>query len=185
MRRAKFLNVAANLMGELGYEALTMKAVAEQAGASIGTLYDYFPDKQTLATALLAQYTEEADAHWSEVLSKDNLPTKSAFPGVFVKAILDFSSKRPGYLALLGAPLAYSRTASARKPLRKTIASALQMMNGKLAANSALIRANVIVELIKGLLAINKQSASKEKDLVIDEFKRLIRLYLNDALADK
>ena len=62
IRRAKFLEVAANLIGEIGFDALTMTAIAEHAGASIGTLYDYFPDKQALGMAIMAQYTGGGDS---------------------------------------------------------------------------------------------------------------------------
>jgi len=41
-----------------GYAALTTTRVAERAGVSVGTLYQYFPDKRSLVTALKVQYFE-------------------------------------------------------------------------------------------------------------------------------
>lgn len=39
-----------------GYVALTTTRVAERAGVSVGTLYQYFPDKRSLVTALMVRY---------------------------------------------------------------------------------------------------------------------------------
>lgn len=39
-----------------GYKTLTTTRVAERAGVSVGTLYQYFPDKRSLVTALCVQY---------------------------------------------------------------------------------------------------------------------------------
>lgn len=41
-----------------GYEALTTNRVAEAAGASVGSLYQYFSGKQQLVAALLSQHVE-------------------------------------------------------------------------------------------------------------------------------
>jgi len=72
------LEVAARLIGEQGYEPVTMTAVAENSHASVRTLYDYFPDKQTLARALAAQYAEEADEHWKQLLESSSILDRAA-----------------------------------------------------------------------------------------------------------
>ena len=41
-----------------GYEGLTTNTVAEEAGASVGSLYQYFSSKQQLVAALLNQHIE-------------------------------------------------------------------------------------------------------------------------------
>lgn len=47
------LDATARILEEQGYAPLTTNAVAERAGASIGTLYEYFPDKDTLVALLV------------------------------------------------------------------------------------------------------------------------------------
>ncbi len=180
LRRAKFLDAAAELIGGVGLEAATMTAVAERAGASIGALYDYFPDKATLALALMARYAEEADAHWAAVLALPHTPAKDAFADLFVEGVLAFVRERPAYLPLLGASPGYARSNAARRPLRQTIAKALQTLQPTMSADRAFLSAQVIVELIKGLLSVYKQVAPKERETVAEEFKGLIRLYLTE-----
>jgi AcrR family transcriptional regulator len=51
-RVAEVLEAAARVIGERGYDAATMTEIAERAGASIGALYQYFPNKEAIARAL-------------------------------------------------------------------------------------------------------------------------------------
>ena len=176
-----FLEVAALLIHELGYEAVTMTAVAEHASASIGTLYDYFPDKLTLAQALAAQYAEEADEHWKELLGGPLTLERQDLADLFVEGALAFVRKRPAYLPLFGAPFVANRSPAARQHLRKTFADALRRLEPSLTSDRALIRAQVIVELIKALLAVCKQLASKDREPVTEEFKRLISFYISES----
>jgi AcrR family transcriptional regulator len=54
-RLAALLDAAAGAVDELGYERLTTAMVAERAGASIGTVYRYFPDRLAVLQALGAR----------------------------------------------------------------------------------------------------------------------------------
>jgi AcrR family transcriptional regulator len=51
-RLTALLDAAASAIDELGYERLTTAMVAERAGASIGTVYRYFPDRIAVLQAL-------------------------------------------------------------------------------------------------------------------------------------
>ena len=57
-RLAGLLDAAAAVVDELGYERLTTAMVAERAGASIGTVYRYFPDRIAVLQALAARNLE-------------------------------------------------------------------------------------------------------------------------------
>ena len=46
--RAAILDAALDLFQERGYDATTMRAIAERAGASLGSSYHYFPSKEHL-----------------------------------------------------------------------------------------------------------------------------------------
>lgn len=47
------LSAAAQILERQGYAGLTTNAVAERAGVSIGTLYQYFPGKEAIAAELV------------------------------------------------------------------------------------------------------------------------------------
>src|SRR6202521_6176190 len=69
-RLAGFLDAAAELFVEVGYQAATMTAIAERSGSSIGALYNYFPDKQSIAFTLVNQYSQELEAHWKRLMEQ-------------------------------------------------------------------------------------------------------------------
>ena len=161
-----------------------MTAVAERASASIGTLYDYFPEKLTLAQALAAQYADEADEHWKELLGGSLSFAEKDLADLFVEGALAFVRKRPAYLPLFGAPFVAHRSPAARQHLRKTFADALRRLEPGLPSDRALLRAQVIVELIKALLAVCKQTSSKNREPITAEFKRLIRFYIRDSAKE-
>jgi AcrR family transcriptional regulator len=51
-----------------GYQGTTTTAVAERAGVSIGSLYQYFPNKDSLMAALVKRHTADAIRCIDEVL---------------------------------------------------------------------------------------------------------------------
>jgi AcrR family transcriptional regulator len=53
------LDAAAHILGDRGWTGLTTNTVAEIAGVSIGSLYQYFPDKQAIFTALYDRHVDE------------------------------------------------------------------------------------------------------------------------------
>ena len=64
-RVAEVLEAAAAVIAEVGYETATMTEMAERAGASIGALYQYFPNKEAIARALRQQFGDEMEARWT------------------------------------------------------------------------------------------------------------------------
>jgi AcrR family transcriptional regulator len=53
------LDAAAHILGERGWEGLTTNGVAEAAGASIGSLYQYFPNKLALIEAVRRRHFDD------------------------------------------------------------------------------------------------------------------------------
>ena len=53
------LDAAAHILVEAGYEGFNTNKVAEQAGVSIGSLYQYFPNKAALLAALRHRHARQ------------------------------------------------------------------------------------------------------------------------------
>lgn len=58
-RLERILDVARNLIAQHGSEPLKMSEVAEKAEISIGSLYQYFPDKRSILRSLALHYLDE------------------------------------------------------------------------------------------------------------------------------
>lgn len=63
------LEAAAQVFAERGMEGTTTNQVAERAGVSIGTLYQYFPNKESLMVAMADGRTEVTLARLREQLA--------------------------------------------------------------------------------------------------------------------
>jgi AcrR family transcriptional regulator len=59
---AALLEASIQVLLAVGYRRLTTTRVAERAGVSVGTLYQYFPNRQALIAAVLRQYLGELEA---------------------------------------------------------------------------------------------------------------------------
>ena len=80
-RVERMLAVASALIAEKGSDALRMGEVAEKAGVSIGSLYQFFPDKSAVIRALADRYQKESEACIAEALAsvKDGKALEKAF----------------------------------------------------------------------------------------------------------
>ena len=65
-RVADILAAAAAVIQERGFDSATMTEIASRAGAKIGSLYRFFPNKDVLGEALLQRYTQAIDAAWAD-----------------------------------------------------------------------------------------------------------------------
>ncbi|MDX3797527.1 TetR/AcrR family transcriptional regulator [Streptomyces sp. AK04-3B] len=61
-RLTRILDACADLLDEVGYDALSTRAVAERAGVPIGSVYRFFGNKRQMADALAQRNLE----HYSE-----------------------------------------------------------------------------------------------------------------------
>lgn len=67
-RVERMLAAASALIAEQGSDAMRMGEVAEKAGVSIGSLYQFFPDKRAMVWALAERYSAESQACISAAL---------------------------------------------------------------------------------------------------------------------
>ncbi|HOW01015.1 MAG TPA: TetR/AcrR family transcriptional regulator, partial [Rhodoglobus sp.] len=83
-RLTALLDAAAAVVDEIGFERLTTAMVAERAGASIGTVYRYFPDRIALLQALAARNLERVLSRLAdEVVDERHADWGSALEGAF------------------------------------------------------------------------------------------------------
>lgn len=82
------LEAAAQLFGELGYERTTTNLVAEKAGVSVGSVYQYFPNKEALLLALAERHLDEARQKATAALRE--LREEGVTPEEFFKNFVEF-----------------------------------------------------------------------------------------------
>lgn len=68
--REEILAAAARIFGEFGYAAGTTNRIAEDAGISIGTLYQHFPNKDAILVELMRRHVHDGIAAVQERLAE-------------------------------------------------------------------------------------------------------------------
>jgi AcrR family transcriptional regulator len=88
------LQATAQVLVERGYQGLTTNRVAEVSGFSIGSLYQYFPNKQSLLFALVESVKKQEVEVLERHLSKENLSVESLVEEV-VEALIEIHQTEP------------------------------------------------------------------------------------------
>lgn len=183
-RVAQLLSAAASLLAEVGYDAATMTEIADRANASIGTVYQYFPNKPAIVLALRSQYLAEMEERW-ENLNEETVAKMSAeqIAHRFVELTTGFVEEHPAYFAILDAPVKYKRSQEARNRLRERIAQVFRRKKPVLSQDVAFRMANVSLGFIKSMNKLYAEANSKEREELVKEYKIALAAYLNSRLA--
>ena len=73
-RRRRILDATVSLASKGGFDAVQMRAVAEQADVALGTLYRYFPSKIHLLVSALARQFEDIETTLSRRVMPGDTP---------------------------------------------------------------------------------------------------------------
>jgi AcrR family transcriptional regulator len=97
----EILEAAELVISEVGVEAATMNAIAERSGASVGSLYHFFPNKTAILTAMTARYLESVAGLLQQELRFDqpSLPLEQLFTDM-IAAFARMDEAHPGYMAV-------------------------------------------------------------------------------------
>ncbi len=95
------LDAAEAVFSEMGVDAASTNAIAERAGASVGSLYHFFPNKDAILEALAERYAQSMTSLLQRELRIDEpwVP----LPELFTQLIVSFAAMdeaHPGYLAV-------------------------------------------------------------------------------------
>jgi len=82
------LEATTHILTQEGYDKANTNRIAERAGISIGSLYQYFPNKESLMAALIEQHSNEiAELVESKLKDLSDAPLEIAIPAL-VKAVI-------------------------------------------------------------------------------------------------
>ena len=102
---AAILDAAEQLLAENGFEGTTTNAVAERAGVSVGSLYQYFPNKDAIVVAIADRFAEGVlamlDQHIAAAADRPLVDACHAF----VHALVAVHAQRPRLHMALAAAL--------------------------------------------------------------------------------
>ncbi|MCR6489049.1 TetR/AcrR family transcriptional regulator [Amycolatopsis sp. OK19-0408] len=97
---AQVLAAADRLLAAEGVEALTTTRVAAEAGISVGTLYQYLPDRDAITEALAEGYLARLEALMDTFAERAAAETWDDPVGLLVDAFAGLYRAEPGFRAL-------------------------------------------------------------------------------------
>jgi len=170
-----FLRAAASVITEMGYERATMSIIAQRSHSSIGSLYQFFPNKLSLAEALRNQYVRNIEQSWRTLGHQAAFISAEDLTSRLVELQIEIIKNHPVLLALLDVP----PVSQARYELiRARIAEVLISHKPRLSRATALRTASVVLQVSRGLLMLYAQAGARERIAIIEEFKSVLTGYL-------
>jgi AcrR family transcriptional regulator len=154
-RRRQLLRVAAAVFGRRGYHETTTNAIAAEAGVSPATLYQFFPNKEAIASVLASSYAREMAEAERSIDPEGTLSFREAIHEL-LDVCISFNRKRPEFHTIvLDAPL----SAAAREEKRALsqifvdfIAVRLRRESPTLSSADAAHHGRVALMIFRGIL---------------------------------
>jgi AcrR family transcriptional regulator len=186
-RVASLLEAAGQVFGELGYHAANTNAIAAKAKVSPATLYQFFPNKEALADALVTRYAmdlakEERAADIQELASA---PLEEAIRQV-TGVVIEFHRRHPAFRTLYAeAPLSKD-TLEQKHLLSQTfidhLSEVLRARNPKLDKQEALWSAEIVLTALIGFEPAIAGRKTSARSRTIDALNQMLVRYLEPVL---
>jgi AcrR family transcriptional regulator len=176
MRVERMLDAAAELLDESGADALSTSAIAARAGVSVGSLYQFFPDRNAVSEALARRSFER----FSEQLAGVSGATWQDVVDGVIDTYVEFSRTEPGFLVIsFGGPLGQLYLLDPQDDNNAVVAKALHQM----------VDLDVSVEVLRNAIEVGdaliglafRRAKDGDPDLV-SEAKIAVKAYLSAHL---
>ncbi len=182
-RVARLLRAAEAVIAEHGHEAATMCAIAQRAGSSVGSLYQFFPNKDAVVQALCTGFVEASDALWKDLTARAPRLGAEQLAGRMIELPLELAKDHPAFLPLLDfPPTAHSRRR--HEIIRERISVALRARQPGLSRPQALRTASVAHQIIRGCLTLCARAPMEERSGIVGEFRVVLAGYLRERLSE-
>jgi len=163
-----------------GAHAITTNRVAEAAGVSIGSLYQYFPDKQSIFMALHERHVDGVRHVIERTMADCALAPLEAFTGELVERLANVHAQEAELHDLVSAsvPTAAAGFKNALQVTFERVISPAQQ--DRYTAEEAARMLFVLPQLVEALVhGVAHQKQAVARDRAKDEAIRTVAVYLN------
>jgi AcrR family transcriptional regulator len=181
LRVAAILEATAAVIAEKGYEGATMAEIAARSGTKIGSLYRFFPNKESLADTIVVSARENIDAAFDRFDAGVQAMSIRRLADDLMALIFELFT-RPAFMKLLDAGQEWSvKREEFRSALLQRVAKTLMIHTPRLSKGSAGDIAQVVVLNVKAV--VTHQAFFDAASSTADEFRDMTRLYLRSRLG--
>jgi len=175
---------AIRLLERGGLEALTTNAIAESAGVSIGTLYQFFPNKEAILDSLADREIAEMSNRVTQVMEDKAIATTSARIAAVVQAVAASYGARRGAHRLV---MEYSLTRGSNRlsPLLAKMIAHLSNERESGPIRQAVRRADAFV-MAQAFVGVLRAMVREGKDIppqeeIVDALTRLVTGFIGSV----
>jgi AcrR family transcriptional regulator len=186
-RVASLLDAAGRVFGELGYHAATTNAIAAKAKVSPATLYQFFPNKEAIADALVTRYAIDLakEVRAADIQELVSAPLEEAIRQV-TGVVIEFNRKHAAFNTLYAeAPLSKD-TLEQKQLLSQTfidyLSEVLIARNPQLDKQDVLWSAEIVLTTVKGFLPALAGRKTSARSRTIDALTQMLVRYLEPLL---
>ena len=185
-RLAGLLDAAAAVIDEIGFERLTTAMVAERAGASIGTVYRYFPDRIAVVEALAIRCTQRLASRFAQAVEDSGATTWEQSCDALIDMTVEMYQTEPGFRAIRFGDVTESTAGSEddRMTLLGTSVGSMLHERFGIPDTERVARAWVVMtEAGHAVLAWAHRVPGEPDTAMVDEFREMSRAYLASVFA--
>ena len=189
-RVASLLAAAGRVFGELGYHAATTNAIAAKAKVSPATLYQFFPNKEAIADALVTRYAIDLakEVRAADIQELVSAPLEEAVRQV-TGVVIEFNRKHAAFNTLYAeAPLSKD-TLEQKQLLSQTfidhLSEVLIARNPQLDKQDVLWSAEIVLTTVKGFLPALAGRKTSARSRTIDALTQMLVRYLEPVLKPR
>jgi AcrR family transcriptional regulator len=177
------IQAGARILSEQGWAGFTTNKVADAAGVSIGSLYQYFPDKVSLVGAIRRRHLDDSLAAVRNANGKGRPLGK--YVEKLVSNIIDAHSVHPGLHRVLldeapGLEIYRNQNSLIEAEYLSYYTKAAHNYRSHMTGASDEIIGHVISDAIDGVIHNAARRGMLREPKIRDELVRMIRLYLAD-----
>jgi AcrR family transcriptional regulator len=181
---SEILEAAARVIQTRGYDAATMKEIAEHAGANTGSLYRFFPSKEALADALMLRYTQLVEAEFDRIDSMARSVRTEELADLLIDFMVKINDETMALIALLEARSEWSnKRQELRNEALNRIVSILKRRAPQLERKTALDVAVVILHNMKTMVAVALDPNAATSQGAPEQLRQMNRLFLSERLS--
>ena len=180
------LDAAAHCVDEVGSELLTTAMVAKSAGASIGTVYRYFPDRIAVVDALALRSVQRLTVRVDEAVSDDAVTDWRRAVDLFVDAKAEMYRSEPGFRAIRFGDAPDVRTPETRQytsPLAEQLLAVLVDHCSVPRTDELELGLQVAVEIANALLARAFIDDAEGDGRFVDQCRTVLTGYLEPLVG--
>lgn len=192
-RRDLILDTAADLLAQGGAEAINTNVLAERAGISVGSVYQYFSNKEAILAALGERYMQQLASNTVAALQQDVSGLDLAMMvDKVVNPMIDFERKHPAFRYLNAGQEGEGSLAVAAQQVDREILVTIYELLLRICPDLNPIEgwqiARMMKALYKGMSYLIQQEQEIEKDggnvdRMIADLKQMMADYLKNHLG--